>query len=96
MCVEKGKAMPGVIDFKRPRLFALATVLFVFKPWSSMRLYLIAAMPKMRRPLLSLKRVPKGDLLQFTPRWHRPKTSSVSPQRLQERADIGEEGICLP
>jgi hypothetical protein len=92
---EKGKAMPSVIDFKRPRLFAVATFLLIFKPWSSMRLYLIAATPGFRRPLLSFKRAPKGDLLQFTPRQHRAKAVSMNSQR-QQREDISDERICLP
>lgn len=95
-CEEEGKAMPKVIDFKRPRLFALGTFLLIFKPWSSMRLYLIAATPKLRGPLLSLKRVPKGKLILFTPRWHRAKTVLVNSQRLHERVDIADERICLP
>jgi hypothetical protein len=95
-CEEEDKAMPGVIDFKRPRLLAPATFLLIFKPWASMRLYLIAATSRFRRPLLFLKRMPKGQLIQFTPRWHRAKTISVNPLRLQEGAEISDERICLP
>jgi len=88
--------MPTVIEFKRPRLFALATFLLIFKHWSSIRLYLVAATPGWRQRSLSLKRVPKGELIQFTPRSHRAKTTLVSPLRLQERTDVGDEKICLP
>jgi hypothetical protein len=88
--------MPTVIEFKRPRFFALATFSLIFKPWSSIRLYLVAATPGLRQRLLFLKRMPKGELIQFTPRSHRAKTTLVNPLRLQERADIHDERICLP
>jgi hypothetical protein len=94
ICGEK--AMPGVIHFKRPRFFALSTLLLIFKPWSHMKLRLIASLPAIRRHLLSVKHTSKGELIQFTPRLHRVRNVSLNQRQLRNSANMSDERICLP
>ena len=94
ICEEK--AMPSVIHFKRPRFFALSTLLLIFKPSSHMRLRLIASLPAIRRYLPSVKHTSKGELITFTPRLHRARNVSLNQQQPRNSAKMNDERICLP
>ncbi len=88
--------MPSVIHFKRPRFFALSTLLLIFKPWSYVRPRLIASLSAIRRHLPSVKHTSKGELIPFTPRLHRVKKVSLKQQQPRNNANKSDERICLP
>jgi|GEM_PF-4290963 hypothetical protein len=88
--------MPRVIGFKRPRLFALSTLLLIFKPWENIRQRLIASIRLLKKYVRPAKRSSAtGELIQFKPRLHHVK-NQVKLVRTQEGAVARGERICLP